>query len=62
MAVIDYDFTVSIDLQESVTEITEVGIALNKGFGLGDTIFYMPLFIAGIIGLKLFNITSIIAY
>lgn len=51
MAIINYDFTVSMDLQEPVTEITEVGVALNKGFGLGDTFIYMPLFIAGIIGL-----------
>ena len=51
MAVINYDFTVSIGLQEPVNEITEIGVALNKGFGLGDTIFYMPLFVLGIIGL-----------
>ncbi|MCP4124867.1 MAG: hypothetical protein GY751_24255 [Bacteroidetes bacterium] len=35
MAVIHYDFAVLIGLQESVEEITEVGVALNKGFGLG---------------------------
>ncbi len=51
MAVINYDFTVSIGLQESINEITEVGVALNKGFGLGDTVFYIPLFIIGIVGL-----------
>ena len=51
MAFINYDFTVSIELQEPVTEITAIGVALNKGFGVGDTFFYMPLFIIGIIGL-----------
>jgi len=51
MAVIHYDFAVLIGLQESVEEITEVGVALNKGFGLGDTVFYIPLFVIGIIGL-----------
>ena len=51
MAVINYDFAVSIDLQEPVNEITEIGVALNKGFGFGDTIFYIPLFVIGIIGL-----------
>ena len=51
MAVINYDFAVSIDLQEPVNEITEIGVALNKGFGFGDTVFYIPLFIIGIIGL-----------
>jgi hypothetical protein len=51
MAIINYDFAVSIDLQESVNEITEIGVALNKGFGFGDTVFYIPLFVIGIIGL-----------
>jgi len=51
MAIINYDFTVSTGLQESITDITGVGVAYNKGFGLGDTVFYIPLFIAGIIGL-----------
>ena len=51
MALINYDFAVLIGLQEPASELTEVGVALNKGFGLGDTVFYMPLFIIGIIGL-----------
>ena len=51
MALIDYEFAVSIGLQESLNDITQVGVALNKGFGLGDTFFYMPLFILGIIGM-----------
>ena len=51
MAIINYDFAVSIELQEPVNEITEVGVALNKGFGFGDTFFYIPLFVVGIIGL-----------
>lgn len=51
MAVIDYDFAVSIELQEPLDEITEIGVALNKGFGFGDTVFYIPLFIIGIVGL-----------
>ena len=51
MAFINYDFAVSIELQEPAREITEVGVALNKGFGFGDTVIYIPLFIVGIIGL-----------
>jgi len=51
MALINYDFTVSLYLQEPVNEITEVGVALNKGFGLGDAVFYIPLFVIGIVGL-----------
>jgi hypothetical protein len=51
MAIINYDFAVSIELQEPLADITAVGVALNKGFGFGDTFFYMPLFVVGIIGL-----------
>jgi len=51
MALINYDFAVSIDLQEPVNEITEIGVAMNKGFGFGDTVFYIPLFVIGVVGL-----------
>lgn len=34
----------SIGIQEPVNEITKVGVALNKGFALGDTVIYMPFF------------------
>ena len=51
MAVINYDFALSIGLQEPANEITEIGVAQNKGFGFGDTVFYIPLFVIGIIGL-----------
>lgn len=50
-AIINYDFAVSIQLQEPVNNVTEVGVALNKGFGLGDTLAYIPLFILGIVGI-----------
>ena len=46
-----YELTVSWGLQESVDEITDVGIAFAKGFAFADTVFYLPLLIAGIIGL-----------
>ena len=51
MAIIDYSFTVSTGLQEPAEEITEVGVAFNKGFGWADTLIYIPLLITGIIGL-----------
>ena len=51
MCIFNYDFTVSIGLQDSEHAVTAVGVAFNKGFGIGDTIFYIPLFIIGIIGL-----------
>jgi len=46
-----YDAAIKLGLQESVGEITAVGIAFAKGFAFGDTVFYIPLLIAGIIGL-----------
>ena len=46
-----YDLTVSLGLQESEEEITKIGIAYAKGFAFGDTVFYIPLFVIGIVGL-----------
>jgi len=51
MSFINYDFAVSIGLQESKDMIGEMGIAVNKGFGVGDTIIYIPLLVFGLIGL-----------
>ena len=46
MAVINYDFTVSIGLQESADVVSEMGVSVNKAFGVGDTIIYIPLLAA----------------
>ena len=51
MSFINYEFTVSIGMQESVDVIGEMGVAVNKGFGVGDTIIYIPLLLFGIVGL-----------
>jgi hypothetical protein len=51
MSLIDHDLTVSLGLQESEEEIGKVGIAFARGFALGDTVLYIPLFVIGIIGL-----------
>ena len=51
LSLFNYDLTVKLGLQESVEEIGKVGIAYAKGFAFGDTIFYIPLLIIGIIGL-----------
>ena len=51
MSFINYEFTVSIGLQESVDVVGEMGVAVNKGFGVGDTIIYIPLLILGLVGL-----------
>lgn len=49
-SLIDYEFAVSIGMQESVEEITPVGVAWAKGFAFGDTLIYIPLFVAGLVG------------
>lgn len=51
MAIISYDFPVSLGLQEHPDAISELGVAMNKGFGFGDTLIYIPLFIIGIVGM-----------
>lgn len=51
MSFINYEFTVSIGLQESVDVVGEMGVAVNKGFGVGDTIIYIPLLLIGLVGL-----------
>ena len=51
MSLINYEFTVSMGLQEPKDVITEMGVAVNKGFGAGDTLIYIPLLVLGLIGL-----------
>jgi hypothetical protein len=51
MSFVDYDFAVSIGLQESKDIVGEMGVAINKGFGVGDTIIYIPILTLGLIGL-----------
>jgi hypothetical protein len=51
LSLIDHDITVSLGLQESKEEISDVGIAFAKGFAFGDTVIYIPLFLIGITGL-----------
>jgi hypothetical protein len=51
LALFAFDYTVQIGLQESREEIGEVGIAFAKGFGFGDTLVLIPLFVIGVIGL-----------
>jgi len=50
-SLINYDLVVSLGLQESAEEVTNLGIAWAKAFALGDTLGYIPFLVAGIIGL-----------
>ena len=47
----NYEAAVAFGLQESVEEVTKVGIAFAKGFAFADTIAYIPILLIGIIGL-----------
>ena len=50
-SLIDYELAIDLGLQESENEIGKVGIAFAKGFAFGDTIFYIPMLVLGILGL-----------
>ncbi len=51
LSLFNYELTVAWGLQESSEEVGDVGVAFLKGYAFGDTIFYIPLLILGIIGL-----------
>lgn len=53
MAVIDYNFAVSLGFQESIIEVGEFGMQINRAFGASDTLVYIPLIILSIVGLFL---------
>ena len=50
-SLINYEAAVAYGLQESVQEVSEVGIAFAKGFAFADTLVYIPLLLLGIVGL-----------
>ena len=53
MALVNYDFAVQLGLQESIKEVGSFGVQVNRAFGAGDTIVYIPLIAISIIGLLL---------
>lgn len=50
-ALIDYERTVAWGLQESASDIGVTGMAFNFGFAVADAMFYVPVFLAGLLGL-----------
>ena len=48
---LNYDYGVAMGTQEPVENITQVGVAFWYGFAVGDAVFYIPLLLAGLIGL-----------
>ena len=51
IAALGYDYGVAMGTQEPAANVTEVGTAFWYGFALGDALFYIPLLLAGLIGL-----------
>ncbi len=50
-AVFAYDFAVRLGLQEPVDQMSPFGVAVNKAFGVSDTLIYVPLFVIALVGL-----------
>jgi hypothetical protein len=50
-ALFAYDFAVAMGLQESIEDVSEFGVEVNRAFGAGDTIVYIPLMLLALIGL-----------
>jgi len=53
MAIFNYEFAVSLGMQEDVKEISEFGVQINRAFGVSDTLIYIPVIAVSIIGLIL---------
>ena len=53
MALVDYDLSVRFGLQESAEQVGAHGVQVNRAFGAGDTIVYVPLMVASLAGLWL---------
>lgn len=53
MAVFNYDLTVSLGLQESIDQVGALGVQVNRSFGIGDTVIYIPLMFISLVGLFL---------
>ena len=51
MALIDYDFAVQLGLQEGIKDVSSYGVQVNRAFGAGDTMVYIPLIAISLIGL-----------
>lgn len=53
MAIFDYDLTVSLGLQEDIARVGALGVQVNRAFGVGDTVVYIPLMFISVAGLFL---------
>jgi hypothetical protein len=51
LGVFNYELAVRLGLQESFEEVGGYGVQVNRAFGAGDTIVYIPLMVVSLIGL-----------
>jgi hypothetical protein len=64
-AIFNYDFSVSIGMQEGADKIGEMGVAVNRGIAAADSLIILPLLIFGLTGLwkrKSWGLFSMIGY
>ena len=50
-ALFAYDFAVALGLQESIEDVSEYGVEVNRAFGAADTVVYIPLMLIALVGL-----------
>ena len=50
-AIFAYDWAVSLGLQESAEDVSAHGVEVNRAFGVGDTVVYVPLVALALVGL-----------
>ena len=51
LGVFNYELAARLGLQEKPEEMTEFGVQVNRAFGAVDTVVYIPLMVASMIGL-----------
>ena len=60
-ALINYERTVAWGLQEPASDIGVTGMAFNFGFAVADAMFFVPVFLAGLLGLWRRKVWGLIA-
>ena len=53
LSIFNYDLAMDLGLQETPEQVGEHGVQVNRAFGVGDTVVYIPLLIASLFGLWL---------
>lgn len=51
LGVFNYELAESIGLQEKAADMTPFGVEVNRAFGAADTVVYIPLMVASLVGL-----------